>query len=229
MECEPSENESTSPFGQDSRFEMPDFLPEYHTLDLHALSCLATSMANRIHHELEFGCYEEFLRHVILHTEQASSQLDDNQRQLLKLTETFNLFCGRDQVKKVIVDIIKHNSRVITDLEKSRTVLEQTRRVKFLRLFQDVENLASCGSCPQTLSPEQCFRILQVDSSDETAGNSFMFQTIADRTLDEIKKSLSSNIDDLLKDPLLKNHEASRVCAEISEEVTGGLKSSSKY
>ena len=53
-----------------------------------------------------------------------------------------------------------------------------------------------------------------------------MAQTVANRTLNEIKISLSSNTEELLTDPHLKNHEASRVCAEISDRVTDGLKES---
>ena len=122
-----------------------------------------------------------------------------------------------------MLDILKHNKEVITDLMKSQAVLTEHCKGKFFQLFRDIEKLASYGSCHKTLSHEQLFRILQNDNPDETLDKSVMAQTVANRTLSEIKTSLSSITDELRNDPLLEIHEANRICAKIDGQVTVSL------
>ena len=218
--------------GNDETFDIENSLEdlncEFESIDLQALSGFSALVENRIiYSQHEFGCYEKFLQLVTLHAERAHSQLDDNQRQLLELTKRFNLFCGREQFEKVMLDILKHNREVITDLIESQAVSTKFCKAKFLNLFCYIQNLASNGSRTETLSPlEQSSCILQRDNSNETVGNAGMLQAVANQLLDGIKICLFSITGELINDSLLKNHEARRIHAEIFDKVDNGLRDS---
>ena len=86
-------------------------------------------------------------------------------------------------------------------------------------------NLRQASICAETLSPlKQSSSNLQRDNSNETMGNTCMHQTVENQILNGIKTSLSSNTDEFINDPLLENHEAKRVHAEISDQVEHGLR-----
>ena len=226
MECEPSKNDTTIPSGGDAKFEIPDALAsyEFETIHLEALRDLAIIVENRIYSDQEFDNFEKLVMLATLNAERTTpSQFDDNQRQLLKLTVTFKLFCGRDQFAEVMLDILKHNRELITDLIKSRTILTKSCKMEFLQLYKKIHNLASFGRCHQNLSDEELSHILQIENSTENLDNSNAVQTVSKRTLTKIKTSLASITDEsIINDPLLKNHEASRIRAEISDRVIDG-------
>ena len=79
VECEAFEYESMMSSGINGAFEIcassEDSSCEFESINLEALSALATSMENRIHHEPEFGCFEKFLQLVNLHVEGTPLQL----------------------------------------------------------------------------------------------------------------------------------------------------------
>ena len=226
------EDESLVSSGSERTFEiyppLEDPSRKFETIDLKALSVLATFVENRIHREHEFGCYEKLLQLVNLHVEGTPPPIDDNQNQLQGLAETFNLFCvfcGRGQFKDVVLDILKHNREVISDLRESQAGLTESCKVKFVQLFHDIQYQALNGSCTETSSPlKQSSCNLQIDNSNETVGNTGMLQTVENQILNEIKTSLSSETNEFINNPLLEHHEAKRVHAEISDQVEYGLR-----
>ena len=163
------------------------------------------------------------LQLVNVHVEGTPPPIDDNQSQLQGLAETFKffcVFCGRRQFNDVMLDILKHNREVISDLIESQSVLPESCKGKFLQLFHDIQHQDSYGFCTEYLSPlEQSLCILQRDNSNETMGKTGMHQTVENQNLNGIKTSLSSNTDEFVNNPLLEIHEAKRVHSEISDQA----------
>ena len=140
------EGESLNSSTSERTFEiyppLGDLSRKFETIDLKALSVLATFVGNRIHSEHEFGCYEKFLQLVNLHAEGTPPPIDDNQSQFQGLAETYNLFCvfcSREQFTDVMLDILKHHREVISDLIESQAVLTESCKGKFLQLFHDIQ------------------------------------------------------------------------------------------